>query len=339
MTFSEEAMVFEMKLQPAPFRQIKSGRKTVELRLFDEKRSRISIGDTIVFSLCDDNSQKITAKVTALHRFESFSELYKTIPLLKCGYTEGNISDASPSDMEKYYPRAEQEKYGVLGIEFIIPEEEKMINIGKVFILGDSYSTFEGCIPEGFATYYSKESTESGVTSPDKTWWGRLVSETESELIRNCSFSGTTVCHTGYNGSDCREISFVSRMEKLYKSGYFKENRPDTLFVFGGTNDTWAGSPVGELDFGERSAESLYMALPAFCELLAGMKKELPDTHIYCIINICLSDAIRNGYLEACRHYGIKAICPTEIDMNGGHPTSLGMEQIKDSIIAALGKE
>ena len=103
-------MVFEMKLQHAPFRQIKSGRKTVELRLFDEKRSRISIGDTIVFSLYDDNSQKITAKVTALHRFESFSELYKTIPLLKCGYTEENISDASPSDMEKYYSRAEQEK-------------------------------------------------------------------------------------------------------------------------------------------------------------------------------------------------------------------------------------
>ena len=39
----------EMKLYPAPFDSIKSGRKTVEMRLNDEKRQLIKIGDRIRF--------------------------------------------------------------------------------------------------------------------------------------------------------------------------------------------------------------------------------------------------------------------------------------------------
>ena len=29
-----------------------------------------------------------------------------------------------------------------------------MLKKGKLYIIGDSYSTFEGCIPEGFAAWY-----------------------------------------------------------------------------------------------------------------------------------------------------------------------------------------
>ena len=55
--------------------------------------------------------------MTALHRFAAFEELYRTLPLLKCGYTEEDVGNASPSDMEEYYPPEKQKKYGVLGIE------------------------------------------------------------------------------------------------------------------------------------------------------------------------------------------------------------------------------
>ena len=56
-------------------------------------------------------------RVTALHLFESFSALYRALPLDKCGYTEENIATASPRDMDIYYSREEQAQFGVVAIE------------------------------------------------------------------------------------------------------------------------------------------------------------------------------------------------------------------------------
>ncbi len=108
-----------MKLNPFPFEMIKSGRKTIELRLFDEKRQKIKVGDDIEFTNTH-NGEIITAEVVALHRFESFKELYQSLPLLKCGYTEENISAAHYIDMNEYYSEEEQKKYGVVGIELLL---------------------------------------------------------------------------------------------------------------------------------------------------------------------------------------------------------------------------
>ena len=108
--------VHRIKLNPAPFSMIKSGRKTIELRLFDEKRQKIKVGDRIVFTETV-SGEELEAKVEKLHRFESFDELYQSLPLLKCGYTEETVNHAGPSDMEEYYSIEEQKKYGVLGIE------------------------------------------------------------------------------------------------------------------------------------------------------------------------------------------------------------------------------
>lgn len=110
-------MIHNMKLNPEPFNMISLGQKTIELRLNDEKRQLINIGDEIVFTNTADSKQKITVVVVDLHRFNSFEELYNTLPLLKCGYTEKDITKASPKDMELYYSKEQQEKYGVLGIE------------------------------------------------------------------------------------------------------------------------------------------------------------------------------------------------------------------------------
>ena len=106
----------EMKLNPSPFEMIKNGQKTIELRLFDEKRQQIQEGDIINFTNTT-NGEKMCATVKKLHRFDSFEELYKNLPLLQCGYTAEDIEKAHPSDMEQYYSAEEQEKYGVVGIE------------------------------------------------------------------------------------------------------------------------------------------------------------------------------------------------------------------------------
>ena len=108
--------VHNMKLHHAPFEKIKSGEKTIELRLFDEKRQQIKVGDEIVF-FDTATGETVTKKVAELHIFGSFDELYGALPLLKCGYTAEDIGDAKPSDMEEYYSAEEQRKYGVVGIE------------------------------------------------------------------------------------------------------------------------------------------------------------------------------------------------------------------------------
>lgn len=109
-------MRHEMSLRPRPFEAIASGRKRYELRLHDEKRRLIRVGDEILFT-CTDGSSSVLTRVTGLHPFDSFASLYAALPLLECGYTAENVHTADPRDMETYYPPEKQAAYGVLAIE------------------------------------------------------------------------------------------------------------------------------------------------------------------------------------------------------------------------------
>ena len=109
-------MTHYMNLASVPFEQIMLGAKTIELRLYDEKRKTVSEGDTIIFTNLADNCQ-ITVRVIKLLIFDTFIELYRSLPLSKCGYTEQELDTASPDDMLAYYSKAKQERYKVVGIE------------------------------------------------------------------------------------------------------------------------------------------------------------------------------------------------------------------------------
>lgn len=108
-----------MRLKPSPFEKVEVGTKTIELRLFDEKRRNIHVGDIIEFVHTENSDKTLQTKVIALFIFDSFKTLYNNLPLLECGYTEENINIASPDDMDVYYSKEEQEKYGVVGIKII----------------------------------------------------------------------------------------------------------------------------------------------------------------------------------------------------------------------------
>lgn len=110
-------MKHTMKLHDGPYHFIKNGVKTIELRLYDDKRKMISVGDEIEFVNAADPALSLHCTVIALHVFASFDELYRNLPLLKCGYTDADISTASPRDMDLYYSKEEQDAYGVIGIE------------------------------------------------------------------------------------------------------------------------------------------------------------------------------------------------------------------------------
>lgn len=118
-----EKTMHQMNLNPGPFEMIKSGKKTIELRLFDEKRQKIKAGDTVVFTNTA-TGEALSRTVVRLHCFASFAELYQALPLLLCGYTEEDIHTARPSDMEQYYPAEVQSRCGVVGIELSLPEKK-----------------------------------------------------------------------------------------------------------------------------------------------------------------------------------------------------------------------
>ncbi len=109
-------MIHKMKLRPEPFSVVKSGRKKYELRLLDEKRKQIRPGDEIVFTETE-SGEELPVSVLGIHVFSSFEELYRSLPLCEIGYTEENVASASYKDMESFYPKEEQESYGVVAIE------------------------------------------------------------------------------------------------------------------------------------------------------------------------------------------------------------------------------
>ncbi len=103
-----------MKLHNDPFNLIKSGTKTIELRLNDLKRQKIKVGDLIEFTN-RVTDEKMVVRVVDLIKFNSFSDLYKNFSKVSMGYREDE--EANPSDMELYYSLEDQEKYGVLAIK------------------------------------------------------------------------------------------------------------------------------------------------------------------------------------------------------------------------------
>ena len=213
-----------------------------------------------------------------------------------------------------------------------------MINLGSVFILGDSYSTFQDHIPNGYHSwYFSKEQECTDVNFVEETWWMQLLSSTNSKLVQNNSFSGTTVCNT------CRpalsvDTSFIERFDKLANDGFFDVNPVDTFFIFGGTNDSYIDVPLGELMYEDFNKEDLLAFFPAFCYLISRIKAVLPKTKIVALINTEIKEEIIEGIKKACKHFSVDCIQLRNIGKQAGHPNKAGMTHIKDQIIEYLSK-
>lgn len=107
-------MLYEMQLQPHPFAAIKSGKKDIEMRLNDEKRKKIAVGDVIRFTDAA-TGKTLVAVVLARHEYADFARLYAAFEKERLGYQEDE--QANPSDMAQYYSDAEIAKYGVVGLE------------------------------------------------------------------------------------------------------------------------------------------------------------------------------------------------------------------------------
>ncbi|GHV00143.1 isomerase [Clostridia bacterium] len=105
----------EMKLRPEPFEKMRQGIKTVEVRLNDEKRKAVKVGDYIVFSQTD-SGEKLTTEVKGLYPYPTFVWLFRAFPATLFGCEESTTEAEFVASMGQYYGEDEERANGVLGI-------------------------------------------------------------------------------------------------------------------------------------------------------------------------------------------------------------------------------
>lgn len=140
-----------MKLQEKYFDYIKYGTKEYEIRLYDEKRKKIKIGEYIEFQKEPLKKEKIIYEVEDLLFFNSFNELVNFIDIKHLASSSEKTSDLLDS-LNSFYSLEEQNKYGVVAIKlkknsnFVIEKNHlSVVNIkDKIFDnIRDNYSNFD----------------------------------------------------------------------------------------------------------------------------------------------------------------------------------------------------
>lgn len=203
-------------------------------------------------------------------------------------------------------------------------------SLPSVSILGDSYSTFEGYVqPDtNYVWYFPVLKTNTDVTSVRQTWWHRFMANNHYRLCVNNSFSGSTICNTGYNKADYSDRSFIKRMDNL--------GNPDLIFIFGATNDCWAKAPIGDYQYEGWKKSDLYRFRPAMAYMLDHMTARYPNVAMYFLLNSELTPEINESVKTVCAHYGVECIELKGIEKKSGHPSVKGMEAIEEQIVGVL---
>ena len=134
-------MIHNMKLNPEPFEKIASGKKTIELRLYDEKRKQVKPDDEIIFTHTQNPCRSISVIVDTVITAASFESLFKHISLVDCGYEEEEIAGANHLDMNQYYSEEKQRQYGVVGIKFSKNVERSLSNVHVPYDKVEAYLT------------------------------------------------------------------------------------------------------------------------------------------------------------------------------------------------------
>lgn len=200
-----------------------------------------------------------------------------------------------------------------------------------VSVLGDSYSTFKDLVwPKKNRIWYSSEPNKGNdVTKPEQTWWKILTADDAPYTLGvNNSYSGATICFTGYHKDDYSDRSFIARMYGL--------GTPDIILIFGGTNDAWAKVPAGEYQSKNFRRADLFSYRPALEYMLQNMKQLYPDTDIYFILNSDLEGDVPVSSKVICKKYKIPVIELHDIDKIAGHPSQAGMKAVAAQVREAL---
>ena len=234
-------------------------------------------------------------------------------------------------------------KEEINGIKAELDNEGINIKSGSFSVVGDSWSTFKNWVPEGNALWYPPEAGTQGngtgndVTLVQQTWWWQLADRTGMTLYLNDSWSGSTICGTGYGGDNTLSTSaMVTRVKKHMGETKVLGPKPNIIIILAGTNDSAAGSPIGAVQYSNWTESDLMSTLPAFCCMIDYLQTWNPGCRIINVVNPNIKSEIKNGFVTACEHYGIENLVLSGISLTGSHPNIAGMKAIADQIIAIL---
>ena len=205
-------------------------------------------------------------------------------------------------------------------------------------ILGDSISTYIGCIPPENEVFYPKEGCD--VLLKEHTWWHILKEETALHLIMNESYSGSRISKTGARPpSSC----FLAQQRQERLSG-------DIIIVFGGTNDFGQIENPATLEVFTEAYNHLVRQMVEthkrsklyFCTPLQRWDKSLEEKNIHGWSQTDLANTIRDavGNYPETDLIDLAAYPITKekgLLFDGLHPTKKGMRLVADLIKAGLG--
>lgn len=180
---------------------------------------------------------------------------------------------------------------------------------GKVSIIGDSISSFNGYVVNGYPTFYPK----LDVLDVDDIWWKMLLNRSNSKLEVNASYSGScaTNIRTGYP-------SFYDRVSIL--------GNPDYIFIALGTNDSSEQAPLGEYEYDKdinELSESEFR--PAYIKGIKGLQANYPNAKII-LIAFKMSGTFFSSIQDIANYYGLSFIDCRNFKLGDNlHPNSEGM--------------
>ena len=112
---NKKSVSHSMSLYPEGFDMIRSGTKTVEVRLYDEKRRKLRTGDRLTFEKLPERTETIETEIIDIKTFPTFEELYRELGFEPLGRADKTMNWMLEKTRELYSKELE-EKHGAVAI-------------------------------------------------------------------------------------------------------------------------------------------------------------------------------------------------------------------------------
>lgn len=188
---------------------------------------------------------------------------------------------------------------------------------GKTFsVLGDSYSAYQGYIPEGYAYHYPAGS----VDTPGEMWWGELAASTGMTMLVCNAYSGSALSYTG-QFPDRPSGASAERLANLGDS-------PDIIIIMMGLNDFNQNAYPGTYKIGDEMPADISNFRNALTTALNTIQGDhpsaevvlctIPEVYPYRLVDTATSnpfwtnshagsiETLNEAILELGRAYGVK---------------------------------
>lgn len=215
-------MNHEMKLREIYFEKIKNGEKIYEIRLNDEKRQLLKIGDTITFQNESNLNDTIETKIVDLQKFDTFFDMASTLDLSLVGFNN-TPKEKVVQIYHEFYPVEKETKYKVLAIKIqVVLTKSQTAEILK-FITENfeetapayaDFLSFDHDDSENEESYESEE--EKNDTEPTKNFEKSKGTEQLSEFF---SFQ----LKDDKNFSEIKDLNKTAKPQKLKFEKEFRE--------------------------------------------------------------------------------------------------------------------